>query len=152
MIPSHREPTHPGEMLLEEFLNPLRLTQVAAAEQMQIPLNRLNEIIRGRRGVTADTAIRLSRLLGTSPEFWMNLQSTWDISKAAKSMHVDLGAVEASMTEEAVARVSGVDNRTTELRTEAWTTATVIQQAVLRPPAAVEENVAVRDTQLELVA
>ena len=82
----------------------------------------------------------------------MNLQSTWDISKAAKSMHVDLGAVEASMTEEAVARVSGVDNRTTELRTEAWTTATVIQQAVLRPPAAVEENVAVRDTQLELVA
>ena len=152
MIPSHREPTHPGEMLLEEFLNPLRLTQVAAAEQMQIPLNRLNEIIRGRRGVTADTAIRLSRLLGTSPEFWMNLQSTWDISKAAKSMHLDLGAVEASMTEEAVARVSGVDNRTTELRTEAWTTATVIQQAVLRPPAAVEENVAVRDTQLELVA
>jgi len=73
MIPRHREPTHPGEILLEEFLKPMALSQVAAAEKMDIPLNRLNEIIRGRRGVTADTAIRLAKLLKTTPEFWMNL-------------------------------------------------------------------------------
>ena len=75
MIPTHREPTHPGEMLLEEFLKPMELTQVDAAERMGIPTNRLNEIIRGKRGITADTALRLAKLLNTSPEFWMNLQA-----------------------------------------------------------------------------
>jgi addiction module HigA family antidote len=82
MIPRHREPTHPGEVLLEEFLKPLEMTQVTAADKMGIPLNRLNEIIRGKRGVTADTAWRLSKLLKTSPEFWMNLQTTWELYHA----------------------------------------------------------------------
>jgi antitoxin HigA-1 len=104
MIPTDREPTHPGEMLIEEFLQPLGLTQVAAAKKMGIPLNRLNEIIRGKRGITADTAIRLATLLGTSPELWMNLQSIWDIYHAAKSLHVSLETVrgfpEPSTTEE----------------------------------------------------
>ena len=86
MGPTHRPPTHPGEILLEEFLKPLGLTQVAAAARMGIPLNRLNEIVRRRRGMTADTALRLARLLGTSPEFWMNLQTTWDLYHAARAL------------------------------------------------------------------
>jgi len=89
MIPRHREPTHPGVILLSEFLEPSGTTQVTAAGQMGIPLNRLNEIVNGRRGITADTAIRLSQLLGTSPEFWMNLQATWDIFQAAESLDFD---------------------------------------------------------------
>ena len=74
-----RPPTSPGEMLLEEFLRPAGLTQVEAARRMEIPLNRLNEIVRGRRGITADTALRLAGLFKTSPEFWMGLQTDWDL-------------------------------------------------------------------------
>src|SRR5689334_14002722 len=81
-----RPPTPPGEMLLKEFLRPAGLTQVEAARRMAIPLNRLNEIIRGRRAVSADTAIRLGRLLKMSPEFWMGLQTDWDLWHAAHAM------------------------------------------------------------------
>lgn len=81
-----RPPTPPGEMLLEEYLRPANLTQSAAAQRMAIPLNRLNEIIRGRRAITADTAIRLSRLLKMSPEFWMAVQADWDLWHAAHAM------------------------------------------------------------------
>ncbi len=81
-----RPPTPPGEMLLEEYLRPAKLTQSAAADRMGIPLNRLNEIIRGRRSITADTAIRLGRLFKMSPEFWMGLQSDWDLWHAAHAM------------------------------------------------------------------
>ena len=70
-----RRPTAPGEMLLEEFLRPAGLTQVDAARQMGIPLNRLNEITRGKRGISADTALRLAQLLKTTPEFWMGSSS-----------------------------------------------------------------------------
>jgi addiction module HigA family antidote len=80
-----RPPTHPGEMLLEEFLKPLRMTQAAAAKRMGMSTNRLNELIRGKRGVTAETALRLAALLGTSPEFWMNLQATWDLWHAYRA-------------------------------------------------------------------
>ena len=90
-IPRGRPPTHPGEILLEEFLQPMGFTQVAAARAMGIPLNRLNELVRGKRGVTADTALRLSQLLDTSPEFWMNLQVACDLyeasCKAQRTMH-----------------------------------------------------------------
>lgn len=81
-----RPPTHPGEMLLEEFLKPSGLTQAEAARRMAMPLNRLNEVVRGKRGVTADTALRLARLLGTSAELWLNLQIDWDLWHAAKAM------------------------------------------------------------------
>ncbi len=81
-----RPPTPPGEMLLEEYLRPAQLTQSAAAGQMRIPLNRLNEIIRGRRAITADTAIRLAQLFKMSPEFWMALQTDWDLWHAANAM------------------------------------------------------------------
>lgn len=82
MIPKHRSPTHAGEILLEEFLKPLNLTQVQAAEKMGISVNRLNELIRGKRGVTADTALRLAKLLKTTPEFWLNLQNAYDLYEA----------------------------------------------------------------------
>jgi len=81
-----RPPTSPGEMLLEEFLRPASLTQVEAARRMKIPLNRLNEVIRGRRGITADTALRLARLFKMSPEFWMDLQADWDLWHAAYAL------------------------------------------------------------------
>ncbi|HSF15194.1 MAG TPA: HigA family addiction module antitoxin [Vicinamibacteria bacterium] len=80
-----RPPTPPGEMLLEEFLRPAGLTQVKAARRMEIPLNRLNEIIRGRRGISADTALRLAQLFKTSPELWMGLQADWDLWHAAQA-------------------------------------------------------------------
>lgn len=76
----------PGEILLEEFLKPLELTQVDAAKKMDISVNRLNEIIRGKRGVTADTALRLAKLLKTTPEFWLNLQNTYDLYEAKQAM------------------------------------------------------------------
>ena len=81
-----RPPTQPGEMLLEEYLKPAGLTQSAAAERMGIPLNRLNEIIRGRRTITADTAIRLGRLFKMAPEFWTSLQADWDLWHAHRAM------------------------------------------------------------------
>lgn len=77
-------PTHPGEMLLEEFLRPQEVTQVEAAKQLRISTTRLNEIIRGKRGITADTAWRLSDWLGTGPDVWMNLQSKWDLWQARR--------------------------------------------------------------------
>lgn len=80
-----RAPTHPGEMLLEEFLKPLEMTQAEAARRMRISSNRLNELIRKKRGVTAETALRLSGLLGTSPEFWLNLQTSWDLWHAYRA-------------------------------------------------------------------
>jgi len=69
-------------MLLEEFLKPMRIGQVDAARRLGISLNRLNEIVLGKRGITADTALRLARLLKTSPQFWMRLQADWDLHEA----------------------------------------------------------------------
>jgi addiction module HigA family antidote len=81
-----RPPTPPGEMLLEEFLRPSGLTQVQAARRMGIPLNRLNEVIRGKRGISADTALRLARPFDMSPEFWMSLQADSDLWRAAHAL------------------------------------------------------------------
>ncbi|MYD36765.1 MAG: HigA family addiction module antidote protein [Dehalococcoidia bacterium] len=78
-IPTDREPTHPGEMLLEEFLKPLTMTQHDLAESIRVPYQRVNEIVRGRRGITPSTALRLSRFFGNTPGFWMNLQLRWDL-------------------------------------------------------------------------
>src|SRR5215216_3805116 len=72
----------PGEILREEYLKPLGLGQLEAAKRLGISLNRLNEIILGKRGITADTALRLSRLLKTSPQLWMRLQADWDLHQA----------------------------------------------------------------------
>lgn len=72
----------PGEMLREEFLKPRGLGQVNAARRLGISLNRLNEIVLGKRGITADTAVRLARLFKMSPQFWMRLQADWDLHRA----------------------------------------------------------------------
>ena len=74
----------PGEMLFEEFLKPLELQQAQAAKQMGISANRLNEVVLGKRRITTDTALRLSRLLKTSPQFWMRLQADWDLQRATE--------------------------------------------------------------------
>jgi len=84
-IPTHRTPTHPGEILLEEFLNPMGLTQRELAEAIHVPYQRVNEIINGRRGVTPTTGLRLSKFFGISPDFWLNLQLRWDLYFAQQS-------------------------------------------------------------------
>ena len=79
MLPKNRIPTHPGEILLEDFLKPLGVSQVALAEHLDIPVQRINELVRGKRGVTPETAWLLAGALGTSPEFWINLQANHDL-------------------------------------------------------------------------
>lgn len=76
------KPAHPGEVLLEEFLKPWEMSQNQLADAMGVTVSRVNEIVRGRRGVTGDTALRLSRVTGTTPEFWLNLQSLYDLETA----------------------------------------------------------------------
>lgn len=78
----NRVTTHPGEILDEEFLKPLNLSANALALDLRVPANRITDIIRGERGVTPDTALRLGRYFGTTPEFWMNLQGMHDLTKA----------------------------------------------------------------------
>jgi addiction module HigA family antidote len=88
-LPTHRPPTHPGEMLLEEFLKPLGITQSAFARQLGVSFPRLNEIINGKRSVTIDTALRLARVTGMSTEFWLGLQQDWDLWHALRSKEAD---------------------------------------------------------------
>ena len=78
-IPTHRAPTPPGEMLREEFLEPLGLTQRELADAIRVPYQRINELVNGRRGITPSTALRLARFFGMTPDFWMNLQLRWDL-------------------------------------------------------------------------
>ena len=77
--PRKRPPTSPGEMLAEEFLKPLRMTQKDLAKRIHVSLPRVNEIVRGKRSITPDTALRLARLFKTSPEFWLHGQLAWDL-------------------------------------------------------------------------
>lgn len=86
MIPKHRMPSHPGEILLEEFLKPLEMSQVELAQRMGVPVQRVNTLINGKRDMTAMTAILLARVLKTSSEFWMNLQVACDLYEAQKSL------------------------------------------------------------------
>ncbi len=79
MLPRNRLPTHPGEVLLEEFLLPLDLSQVDLAEHLEVPVQRINEIVRGKRGVTPETAWLLAQAFDTTPEFWINLQANYDL-------------------------------------------------------------------------
>ncbi len=89
MLPKNRLPTHPGEVLLEEFLLPLGLSQVELAEHLEVPVQRINEIVRGKRGITPETAWLLSEALRTTPEFWLNLQTTHDLSANRPDNHVE---------------------------------------------------------------
>jgi antitoxin HigA-1 len=78
-IPTNRAPTHPGEMLLEEFLKPMGLRQRDLAQGIFVPCQRVNELVKRRRGVTPSTALQLAKYFGTSPDFWMHLQLRWDL-------------------------------------------------------------------------
>jgi antitoxin HigA-1 len=78
-IPTNRTPTHPGEMLLEEFLNPMGLTQRELANAIHVPYQRVNDIVNGRRGITPSTALRLAKYFNMTPDFWMNVQLRWDM-------------------------------------------------------------------------
>jgi len=82
MTPENRIPTHPGVILSQEFLAPLGITQVAFAKHLGVPLQRVNELVRGKRGVTPETAWLLSGALRTTPEFWINLQAAHDLARS----------------------------------------------------------------------
>ncbi|MGI9077006.1 MAG: HigA family addiction module antitoxin [Gemmatimonadaceae bacterium] len=84
-IPTHGPPTHPGEMVLEEFLKPLGMTQKAFAQRIGIGWTRANQLVNGKRGVTPDTALRLEKLFGMPADFWMTLQLRWDLYRAMRS-------------------------------------------------------------------
>jgi addiction module HigA family antidote len=88
MLPENRIPTHPGEILLEEFLNPLGLSQVAFATHIGVPIQRINEIVRGKRGITPETAWLFAEAFNTGPEFWLNLQIHYDLVRHRSKRHV----------------------------------------------------------------
>ncbi len=92
-IPDNRAPTHPGEMLLEEFLNPMGISQRTLADAIHVPYQRVNEIVNGRRGITPSTALRMARFFNTSPDFLMALQLRWDLYHAQQSERNDLRAI-----------------------------------------------------------
>jgi addiction module HigA family antidote len=103
MLPNHRIATHPGQILLQEFLEPMGLTQAELARSLAIPLNRVNELVRGKRGVTPETALLLAGYFKNSAEFWMNLQTAHDLTRvraetrkrapaASRGVHRSMGA------------------------------------------------------------
>jgi antitoxin HigA-1 len=90
MLPENRIAAHPGEILKEEFLTPAGITQVAFAKHLGIPIQRLNEIVRRKRGITTETAWLLSQALGTTPQFWMNLQDAYDLTSKRPTRTIGL--------------------------------------------------------------
>ena len=97
-IPTHREPTHPGEMLLGEFLEPMGITQRELATAIHVPYQRVNEIVNKRRGITPSTALRLAKFFGITEDFWMNLQLRWDLYKARQNEAKELGSIRPRRT------------------------------------------------------
>lgn len=92
-IPTDREPTHPGEMLLEEFLVPMNITQRELADAIHVPYQRVNELVNQKRGITPATALRLGKFFGVSPEFWLNLQVRWDLYWATQVEKNELASI-----------------------------------------------------------
>jgi addiction module HigA family antidote len=88
------EPIHPGEILLEEFLIPLGITQYRLAQTISVPARRINEIVHGKRAISPDTALRLSRAFGTSDRFWMNLQNRYDLDIAVSKHHEEFDRIQ----------------------------------------------------------
>ena len=92
-IPTHREPTHPGDMLLKEFLDPMGITQRELSNAIHVPYQRVNEIVNKKRGITPSTALRLSKFFGVSEDFWLSLQLRWDLYKARKTEAKEIKAI-----------------------------------------------------------
>ncbi len=96
MLPNNRAPTAPGEMLLEEFLKPRGITQVELASRMGVPIQRVNTVVNGKRGVSAETAVLLAEALDTTPEFWLGLQSDYDLWHALRKRAAAKGKARAT--------------------------------------------------------
>lgn len=92
-VPTHREPTHPGEMLREEFLVPMNITQRELAEAVHVPYQRINELVNQKRGVTPSTALRLGKFFGVSPDFWLNLQMRRELYKAQNTEKKEIESI-----------------------------------------------------------
>ena len=92
--PTHRAPTHPGEMLLEEFLTPMGVSQRELANAIHVPYQRVNELVNQKRGVTPSTALRLAQFFGVSAGFWLNLQTRWDLYRAEQDEQATLANIE----------------------------------------------------------
>jgi len=93
-IPTHREPTHPGEMLREEFLIPMQISQRELAEAIHVPYQRINELVNLKRGVTPSTALRLAKFFGVSPDFWLNLQMRWELYRAQRVENREIESIQ----------------------------------------------------------
>ena len=92
-IPTHRPPTHPGEMLKEEFLEPMKISQRDLANAIHVPYQRVNELVNQKRGVTPSTALRLAKFFGVSADFWLSLQVRWDLYRAQSQEAEELKAI-----------------------------------------------------------
>ena len=92
-IPEDRQPTHPGEMLAEEFLAPMHITQRELADAIHVPYQRINELVNQKRGITPSTALRLGRFFGVSAEFWLNLQLRWELQRAEEEEQDELNSI-----------------------------------------------------------
>jgi addiction module HigA family antidote len=104
-IPKFREPTHPGQMLVEEFLNPMSITQRDLSKAIHVPYQRINEIVNGRRGITPSTALRLAKFFNMSEDFWMNMQLRLDLYRAKKSEERELGMIKPYTSSEYTAQI-----------------------------------------------
>ncbi len=93
-VPKFREPTHPGEMLMEEFLEPMEITQRELADALHVPYQRINEIVNRRRGITPSTALRLAKYFEMSEDFWMNMQLRWDLYRARQAEEKELRRIQ----------------------------------------------------------
>ena len=93
-IPTHRQPTHPGEILVDEFLRPMHITQRELADAIHVPYQRVNELVNQKRGITPSTALRLARFFGVSADFWLNLQIRWDLYKIQQAEQDDLAEIQ----------------------------------------------------------
>ncbi|MDZ7696808.1 MAG: HigA family addiction module antitoxin [Deltaproteobacteria bacterium] len=104
-IPKFREPTHPGEMLLQEFLIPMSITQRDLSKAIRVPYQRINEIVNGRRGITPSTALRLAKFFGMSEDFWMNFQLRWDLYRAKRAEEEELRSIRTYSPSEFTAHI-----------------------------------------------
>ncbi len=93
-IPSDREPTHPGEMLREEFLIPMNISQRDLADAIHVPYQRINELVNKKRGITPSTALRLAKFFGMSADFWLNMQMRWELFKAKNREASELSSIQ----------------------------------------------------------
>lgn len=92
-IPKNRAPSHPGEILLKDFLEPMNISQRELSAAIRVPYQRVNELVNGKRGITPSTALRLSAFFGNSSEFWLNLQQAWELYHVMKAEEADLKSI-----------------------------------------------------------